>query len=365
MSTNRLNWWNPSRLQKDLPTLKARAKLRAKLADYFSSEDFLEVETPALQISPGLEPHIGAFITNLNAPGLAHAPVGVTRYLHTSPEFAMKKLLAGGLPRIWQLAPTFRNGEGSSTHEPQFTMLEWYRAAESDNPQMTDQASLIEAIFHDCQALLLAALSSQPQSCFRFRGKVATMEHGILKMTVAEAFLRYTKLDLMALIQGDKAEDEPDVEPIRHAAHALGLHTAADDRFEDIVFRIFGELIEPNLGYPEPIWLCDYPVSMAALARPKANDPNLAERFELYVCGLELANGFGELTDGAEQRRRFQRDQRLKQQLYGCHYPIDESFLEALATMPMAAGIALGFDRLLMLATHSDHIHRTLWAWVE
>jgi lysyl-tRNA synthetase class 2 len=306
---------------------------------FFAARGFAEVETPALQISPGLEPHLQAFATELTAPD------GRSRqlYLHTSPEFAMKKLLVAGSGPIFQLARVWRNGERSATHHPEFTMLEWYRSDAG-----------YEALIEDCQALLQAALHAAGGDAFSWQGCRADPSR-VERLTVAEAFQRHTGIDLMASVA--------DCAALAAAATAIGVRVAASDTWEDIFFRIFLERVEPHLGHPHPTVLMDYPIAMAALSRPKPGDARLAERFELYVAGLELANAFGELTDAAEQRRRFAADQAEKRRLYGHAYPIDEDFLAALTHgMPESAGIALGFDRLVMLATGAEHIEEVLWA---
>jgi len=341
-------WWHSAALDRRLPNLQRRADVRAALRGFFEAAGFVEVETPALQVSPGLEPHLSAFETKLLPPGRGPDPAA-TRYLHTSPEFAMKKLLAGGMAKIWQLCPVFRNAEGARTHQPEFKMLEWYRAN-------ADYTHLME----DCIALLRACAGGQP---YRFRGKTSNPGGDWQILSVDAAFLTYCEIDLAATRQGGNGMPAP--EALAAEAERIGVRTADGDTWDDIFFRIFAERIEPKLGAPVPTILTDYPVHMAALSRAKPEDCSLAERFEVYVCGLELANAFGELTDAAEQRRRFEADMDLKEALYGERYPIDEDFLAAVAAMPPASGIALGFDRLVMLACGADNIEEVLWAPVE
>lgn len=342
-------WWHPERLAARRGNLAERARIKRALSDWFDSEGFSEVETPALQVSPGLEPHLSAFETVLLPPGRGGA-APVTRYLHTSPEFAMKKILAAGEPRIWQLCPVFRNAEGARTHAPEFRMLEWYRAGDP-----------VDRLHDDCRALLRAALPGPGR--YRFRGKESDPHADWQVITVEQAFLDYAGVDLGPTFRG--RADEPDTAALRAAAAEIGVRTDTEDRWDDVFFRIFAERIEPHLGHPAPTLLTGYPLTMAALARQDPRDPALAERFELYVCGLELANAFGELTDPAEQRRRFEADMALKQALYGETYPIDEDFIAALEIMPAASGIALGFDRLVMLACGADDIDDVLWAPVD
>lgn len=336
--------WRPDIYARRRPYLLKRMAILAALRRWFDAEKFLEVETPALQISPGLEPNLSAFGTVLTGPDGQARP----RYLHTSPEYAMKKLLVAGEPRIFQFARVFRNGERADTHHPEFTMLEWYRA-DID----------YETLMADCAALLKAALEAAGRDSFVRAGREANLSAGVEILTVAQAFARHCAIDLLATVDDPAA---PAPRRLADAAAAVGVRTAPDDDWDAIFFRLFLERIEPHLGHPRPTILRDYPIHMAALSRPHATDPRLAERFELYVCGLELANAFGELTDADEQRRRFEADQVLRRRTHGEAYPIDEDFLAALKHgMPAAAGIALGLDRLVMLATGAARIGDVLW----
>ena len=344
MSPPEAPWWRPDRFARRRPFLEKRAALTQAVRAFFTSQGFVEVETPALQVSPGLEPHLFAFATELTAPGGARR----TLYLHTSPEFAMKKLLVAGLPRIFQLARVFRNGERAATHHPEFTMLEWYRAGAD-----------YTALMGDCEALL-RAFAKEGVKMLRWRGLECDPAAPCERLTVADAFARHTGIDILATAPDPRA---PSLELLAKAAAKIDVAPHAGDAWDDLFFRIFLEHIEPKLGLGRATILYDYPVSMAALSRVKRNDKRVAERMELYVCGLELANGFGELTDAAEQRRRFEADMDLKQKRYGERYPIDEDFLAALNHgMPESAGIALGIDRLMMLATGADAIEDVLWA---
>lgn len=342
--------WRTDRLAARQPALKLRATAKRSMADWFTAEGFTEVETPILQVSPGLEPHLAAFETQLLPPGHYGIP-GVetqTRYLHTSPEFAMKKLLAGGMEKIWQLCPVFRNAEGSPTHTPEFRMLEWYRTHSGYEQLMADCEAMIARIARDCAVDQLRRGTRHSDPAARFR-----------RISVAEAFGEYCDHDLTATIAENPAA--PPVEPLREAANRLGIRTDPGDGFEDIFFRLMDARVEPKLGDGAPCLLYDYPISMAALSRPKPGSALWAERVELYICGVELANGFGELTDADEQRRRFEADMALKQSLYGHQYPIDEDFLAAVGQMPPAAGIALGFDRLVMLLCGAESLQDVTW----
>jgi lysyl-tRNA synthetase class 2 len=343
-------WWRPDRLAARRDGLIARGRILRATRDFFEAAGYLEVETPSLQVSPGLEPHLRAFATVLHDPrdGTARP-----RYLHTSPEFAMKKLLVGGtatgIDRIWQLAHVYRDGERGATHHPEFAMLEWYRAGASYRDLMAE-----------CEGLLRAAQKAAGGGALRRGGQRADAHLPFERLSMVEAFSRHAGIDLLATAPDPLA---PDAALLAAGAARIGIAAHPGDDWETLFFRVFLERIEPRLGIGAPTILYDYPISMAALSRRKQDDPRLAERFELYVCGLELANAFGELTDSEEQRRRFLADQSRKQALYGDTYPIDEDFLAALEYgMPDCAGIALGFDRLVMLATGADHIEEVLWA---
>jgi len=344
-------WWVRDEIQKRRAALDVRIAVRRAVRLFFEVEGFEEVETPALQISPGLEPHLAAFRTEMLPVGRGRGEPQ-TFYLHTSPEFAMKKLLAGGMEKIWQIAPVFRNAEGGPNHSPEFRMLEWYRAGASYTELMEDTVALVRDAARKAGA-----------SDLRHRGLSADPYADWQRISVEQAFMDYAGIDLRPTFAD--ASENPPPDRLRKEATRIGIPTADDDRFDDIFFKIFLEKIEPSLGHPAPTILYDYPVSMAALARPKPDDPMLAERFEVYVCGLELANAFGELTDATEQRRRFEADMDLKESLYGERYPIDEDFIAAVAQMPEAAGIALGIDRLVMLLAGVDNIDQTLWAPVD
>jgi len=331
-------WWAPRVYADRRPFLIARNRISAAFRVWFSARDFAEVETAILQVSPGNEAHLHAFATELIAPDATRSLL----YLHTSPEFAAKKLLAAGEPRLFTFARVFRNRERTALHHPEFTMLEWYRANES-------YGTLVE----DCAELLRAAAEAAGTKRFVWRGREADPFVPPERITVAEAFRHYAGIDLLAMLD--------DRDALATAAREQGIRVAEDDTWADVFSRIIVEKIEPNLGISRATVLDEYPVSEAALARPTAHDPRVAERFELYVCGVEIANAFGELTDPAEQRRRFEAEMAEKQRVHGERYPLDEDFLAALACMPPACGIALGFDRLVMLATGAQRIEQVLW----
>ncbi len=331
--------WAPENYADRRPRLLQRAKIVKAVRGFFEGQDFVEIEPSALQVSPGNETHIAGFATQFSPPG---APP-TTYYLQSSPEFDCKKLLAAGEQRIFALAHVFRNGERSKWHHPEFAMLEWYR---TDTPY--------RALIDDCAALLKLAAEAAGASHFHFGESRLDPFLAPEIVSVAEAFERYAGIDLLAVL------DDRDALAARSAK--IGVRVSADDHWSDLFSKILSDRIERRLGHVRATVLIDYPASEAALARRKPDDPRLAERFELYGCGVELANAFGELTDPVEQRRRFEADMAERARLYGHSYPLDEDFLAALAHMPPASGIALGFDRLVMLATAAQNIEEVLWA---
>ena len=336
-------WWSRDEHLRRRPYLIKRNAITAALRAWFAERDFVTVEGAALQLSPGNETHLHAFATTeINLDG--------TRgqlYLHTSPEFAAKKLLAAGEVRIVDFARVFRNRERSALHHPEFTMLEWYRAGEP-----------YERLMADCAELLALAALTAGTAAFSFRGRKCDPFAEPERLTFADAFVRHAGIDIMATMAGN---GDGDADALRAAAHHVGLRTADDDSWSDILSRILADRVEPHLGLGRATILHEYPISEAALARPKPGDARVAERFELYACGVELANAFAELTDAAEQRHRFEGDMAQKQAIYGERYPIDEDLLAALPLMPPTSGIALGLDRLVMLATGAERIADVIW----
>ena len=323
--------WHPESLAARLPFLHRRALLTAATRAFFAARGYTEVETPCAVPTPGEEVHLAAFATE------ARTPDGrvLRLWLHTSPEFAMKRLLVAGAGPIFQLARVWRNEEGSATHASEFTMLEWYAPGAG-----------MAALIAETTALLRAVLPPEV-TC---RG-ITTRLDRIETLSVAEAFARHVGVDVLAT-----ADD------------ALALAAAANvalrdgETWEDLFFRLMLDRIEPHLGREHPTFLTHWPAAQAALARRDPADPRVAERFELYVCGLELANAFVELTDAAEQRARFLADRARRAALNGGDWPLDEDFLAALVHgMPASSGIALGFDRLVMIAAGADRIDQVLW----
>jgi elongation factor P--(R)-beta-lysine ligase len=337
-SEKRAPWWAPDRHADRRPALVQRGRIKAAARAFFEGQGFVEVECSALAVSPGNEAHLHAFATErIGTDGTRRA-----LYLHTSPEFASKKLLAAGETRIFDFARVFRNREDGPLHASEFTMLEWYRANE-------DYAAVIA----DALALLRLAADTTGVETMRYRDRACDPRAEAERLTVADAFTHHAGIDLLATLD--------DRDHLAVKARRAGFAVADDDNWADIFSKVLVAAVEPRLGIGRPTILCEYPRSEAALARAAAHDPRVAERFELYVCGVELANGFGELTDANEQRARFEAEMAEKSRVYGERYPIDEDFLDALAHMPQASGVALGFDRLAMLATGSRTLADVLW----
>jgi elongation factor P--(R)-beta-lysine ligase len=345
-------WWHPETLARKRPFLDARRAAVKAVRAYFQAEGFIEVETPAIQVSPGIERHIRPLVVSLREPLEGE---GRVRYLHTSPEFGMKKLLAGGLPKIMQLCRVWRDGERSPLHEPEFTMLEWYRAGVDYGAVMKDCAAVMRNVAKAAQRSLAN------NGLLQWDEKTCDPLQAPQRLTVQEAFRTYAHIDLLATID-DPAGAAPPPDKLRAAARREGIHVSDADTWEDIFFRVMLDRVEPRLGVGAPSILCEYPANLAALARKKSGDPRVAERFELYACGIELANAYSELTDPVEQRARFEADRALHAKLYGSAPPVDEDLLNALARLPPCAGAALGFDRLVMLATGASEITDVLWS---
>ncbi|MDE2580089.1 MAG: EF-P lysine aminoacylase GenX [Rhodospirillales bacterium] len=331
--------WHPDRLAARLPFLRRRARLTAATRAFFTARGYTEVETPYAVPAPGEDVHLRAVRADRTRPDGTVDPL----WLHTSPEFAMKRLLAGGAGPIFQLARVWRDGEGSATHAPEFTMLEWYRPGASMAELMAETAAFLRAVLPPVV------------TCRGVRTDLAGFE----RLTLADAFARHAGADLLGTA-GDAAA----------LAAAAGVRLRDGETWEDLFFRLLLERVEPRIGRDRPTFLTHWPAAQAALARRDPADPRVALRFELFVCGIELANAFEELTDPAEQRARFLADRAQRHASYGPQlgpdrgpdWPLDEDFLAALEHgMPPCAGIALGFDRLAMLAAGADRIGQVLW----
>jgi lysyl-tRNA synthetase class 2 len=334
-------WFSPSRHQDRRGFLLQRNCILTATRAWFGERGFLEVDVPALAISPGNEAHLHAFRTSLiNNDGSSE-----DRYLHTSPEFACKKLLAAGEQKIFSLGHVFRNRERTPSHAPEFTMLEWYRVRED-----------YRVVIADTLALLQLAADEVGVSVWNWRDRNCEVFAEAEWLTVNDAFIRFAGVDLLSTL------DEEGRPERQRLAQLSPVAFAADESWSDIFSRILVEKVEPHLGNGRPTVLFEYPACEAALARTCDHDKRVAERFELYACGVELANGFGELIDAEEQRRRFVEEMDIKQRVYGERYPIDEELLAALALMPPTSGVALGFDRLVMLASGATRIDQVQWA---
>ena len=324
--------WQAHRLAAKLPALRRRARLNQEVRAFFDARGYLEVETDYAVRTPGEEVHLRPFRTERLSPHGERE----TLWLHTSPEFAMKKLLASGCGPIFQLARVWRNEEGSDRHAAEFTMLEWYRPGAS-----------MSALMDETEALLRATLPPVV-TC---RGITCDLRE-FERITVAEAFARWVGADVLATAN----------DPVALAAQA-GTRLRDGESWEDLFFRLLLERVEPELGQSRPSFLTHWPAAQAALARRDPADARVAERFELYVCGLELTNAFVELTDSVEQRARFIDDRQRRHALYGGpDWAMDDDLLALLPDMPACAGIALGFDRLAMLAAGVDDIAQVRWS---
>lgn len=321
-----------SQIADRLPLLRRRAELLKATRAFFDARGYLEVETPYAVPVPGEEVHLRCFRTEIEHPdGRREA-----RFLHTSPEFAMKRIVAGiGLP-VFQLARVWRNAEFSSTHVPEFTMLEWYRPSAD-----------LSALMDETESFVRALLPPVVLRDDREISLVAPFE----RLTMQAAFERYVGADLLGTA-GDVAA----------LAAQAGITPRHDETWEDLFFRLLLERVEPFIGRERPTFLTHWPAEQAALARKDPHDSRAALRFELYIGGLELANAFEELTDPVEQRARFETDRIRRLQIApDQNWPLDEAFLEALPDLPPCSGIALGFDRLVLLATRAPRISDILW----
>ena len=315
-----------------MPFLRRRSAVTRRARGFFEAEGYTEVQTPYLVPAPGEEVHLRAFSTVCEHPDDPDR----TLWLNTSPEFAMKRLLVAGAGPIFQFARVWRNGEFSPLHSPEFTMLEWYRPDAG-----------MDSLIDETTRLIRSVMAPRVQC----RGIQNDLTGDFERLTVAEAFARYAGVDLLGI-----GDDAPAL------AAAAGARLREGETREDLFFRLMLERVEPNLGRTRPTFLTHWPAEQAALARRDPADPRVAERFELFVCGIELANAFVELTDPVEQRARFMADRARRHAMYGQDWPLDEDFLAALEQgMPSCAGIAVGFDRLAMIASGADRIGQVLW----
>lgn len=336
-------WWTPQTHADRRPLLVKRGAIKASIREYFQAQGFTEVECSVLVVSPGNETHLHAFQTSLITPDAQSTPL----YLHTSPEFAAKKLLAAGEKKIFEFARVFRNRERGRLHAPEFTMLEWYRAHDD-----------YRSVIHDSLKIMALAADVAAVDTLYYRGARCDPHAEADWLTVAHAFGEWAGIDLLDTIS---LQGIGQAEALRRQARHAGIAVSDDDDWSDIFSKILTSRIEPNLGMGRPCVLYQYPICEAALARATPDDPRLAERFELYACGIELANGFGELTDPGVLRVRFEQEMTKKEKIYGERYRLDEEFLASMTMMPQASGVAMGFDRLVMAVTGAPNIDSVLW----
>lgn len=314
----------------NIENLKIRAQVIKAIRAWFEDQGFLEMHTPRTVGLPGQEPYLEPCWLDVKC---QTSNVERRVALVTSPEYTMKKLLGEGLDKIYDLGPCFRNNEPwDGTHDPEFLMLEFYR-----------RDSTIFDLMNDIESMLNFVVSKQRNSKFEIR-------NSIKKMTVEEAWREYAEVELVSLLEDRKAM-------AKLASEKFGQTVYDQDDWDDIYFKIFLSVIEPKIEEVEPTFLYRYPASMASLARRSADDPRWADRVEFYAGGMELANGFAELSDPIEQRKRFEDEQEMRRRLGKEVWDIDEALLSALPKMGNAAGIAFGVDRLVMLITGARSIN--------
>lgn len=338
-----------------------RAEIISLIRNFFSKEKFLEVETPSLVKLPGMEPHLD--------PLKVFMPMADGRregYLITSPEYAMKRILAAGFKKIFQICKSFRGGEAiDELHNPEFTILEWYHAGVDYHGIMDEVEQLITYIARSLREKTPANSKFKIQKSrpagddpkgqklqIEYQDRVIDLALPWPRLTVKDAFQKYAKIDLDEVLTR---------ETMARAAKKKGYVVSKGDNFDDIFFKIFLSEIEAHLGVKKPTILYEWPMQMAALSRLKKTDPRYAERFEVYIGGLELGNAFSELVDSDEQRRRLVEERKLRKKLGKEVYDIDEDFLRALKKMPSSGGIAMGIDRIAMLFTDAKSIEEVLF----
>lgn len=363
--------------------LRERHRILRRIREFFWARGFLEVETPVMLPSPSQEPYLEPLRTTVHD----HRGKAYDGFLRMSPEFSLKKLLArmrgktSGVDRgtpdveermrgIFEIGPVFRDGEPwGGSHNPEFTLLEWYELGADYRTLMTTCEELLSFLCHSEEAKptrnlarnVGAALRGRPQrgrgrspapTLLAYQGQTIDVSSPWERLTMRQAWKRYARLDLDAILARST---------MARACRAKGYTVTKDDTFDDLFFKIHLTEVEPKLGRTKPTFLTDWPTQMAGLARRKPKDPRYAERVELYIGGLEIANGFSELTDADEQLRRFKADQRLRQKLGKPVHPIDPDFIAALRRLPPCAGMALGVDRLVMLFTDTASIDEVRW----
>lgn len=338
-----MKYWDKNKLKDKMPFLNARTIAKNAIREWFITQGFIEVETAQLQTSPGNEVHLLGLSTNWTAPDLQNREL----FFATSPEFSCKKLIAGGMEKIFEFARVFRNRDFSPLHSPEFTMLEWYRTNEDWNKVIDDTVQICKF-----------AAKKNGAEYYSF-GKIRIpVNVPPQRLTLQEAFLQFADIDMLSTIATDGTTNRDE---FARLSLLSGVNVDDDDNWSDIFTKILVAKIEPHLGVTAPTILCEYPLPEGALAQKCRHDPRVVERFELYICGVEIANGFGELIDSVEQRTRFENAMQQQKNIYGKAYPIDEELLEAIKYMPPTSGVALGFERLVMLISGARRINDVCW----
>lgn len=317
--------------------LESRAAMEGAVRDYFDDEGFVEVTTPVMVFHPNLDPNIRPVPVSVSNP----SGILDQRWLHTSPELSMKKLLAQGAGSIYQIGPVFRDGEHTRLHRCEFSMLEWYRVDADYEDAIRDTIRVIRSV---CRAVT----GSEE---LVFGGRAYDLDESWEEITMAEAFRRYAAVE--SLSYGDLAE----------ALENLGYRVGDENGMEDLFFHVYVEAVEPFLGMERPTIVKDYPSFLGTMAKPKEEDPETLERFELYIAGLELANGYTELTDSVELAQRMEKvvEDLSREGVRGL--TIDDRFLEAMAELPPCAGVSIGMDRLAMLVLDAQDIAQVVYPY--
>jgi len=335
---NKPNWQKLHQKELHWLIFETRAKILQTIREFFSNNHFLEVEVPILTPYPTLDTNIISMETRFTYENKTSKHL----FLHTSPEHSMKKLLAAGIDRIYYLGKVFRSQELTPLHNPEFTMLEWYRTQADYRDIQEDTKNLIQTIAQKVFKI----------EHFIYNNHTIELSSPWLKKTIQELFQEKVHIDL------NRCQDE---NSFKREIKRRGIEFHPEDDWETLFFRVFIDHIEKGLGIPKPLFIEDYPMRMSQMAILKKSDPNYAERTELYIGGLEIANGYSELTDPEEQLHRFQNEQKKKESGGSAHYPIDRQLISALKLgIPRSAGIALGIDRLIMFFLNKRDIQDVL-----
>ena len=332
------NWMKLRDREMDWTVFRLRARILRSIRRFFDSKGFLEIDAPLLTPCPTLDANIRSIQSVAHDNRNESKPM----FLHTSPEHAMKKLLAAGADRIYFLGKVFRDGECTRLHNPEFTMLEWYRSEATYEDIINDTQEVVHAVANDVF----------DAEHLKYQGKKIDLSLPWDRITLRDLFVHETGIDL---------ENYRTADSLKEAAASLDVHYQEDDDWETLFFRIFLEKIERKLGFPKPVFLLDYPLSMGLMARRKPENPRWVERAEIYIAGLECANGYSELTHPDEQKKRFLEERRKKTASDNASHPIDWDLISALESgLSPCAGMALGVDRLVMLLTDKTDIQDVL-----